>query len=60
MWPVDAEDGAQMTSVAGIKFVQDGLWSSPAATIVQHGRYTHSVVHMKSFLEWYSRPSHPY
>ena len=37
MWPVNAKDGTQVASVASIKFVQDGLRCSPAATIVQHG-----------------------
>ena len=36
MWPVNAKEGTQVTSVASIKFDQDGLWCSPAATIVQH------------------------
>ena len=41
MWPMDAEDGVQMTSVAGIKFVQNGLQCSPTATVIQHGGHTH-------------------
>ena len=37
VWPVNAKDGTQVTSVASIKFVQDGLRCSRAATNVQHG-----------------------
>ena len=51
MWPMDAEDGAQMMSVAGIKFGLNGLQCSPAATVIQHGRHTHSMVHLKSLLQ---------
>ena len=44
MWPVNAKDGTQVTSVASIKFVQDGLQRNPAATIVQHGGHTYSLI----------------
>ena len=37
MWPVNAKDGTQVTSVASIKLVQDGLRCSRAATNVRHG-----------------------
>ena len=44
MWPVNAKDGTQVASVASIKFVQDVLRCSPAATIVQHGVHSYSLV----------------
>ena len=34
-----------MTSVASIKLVQDGLRCSPAATVIQHGGHTYSIVY---------------
>ena len=44
VWPVNAKDATQVASVASIKFVQDGLRCSPAATIVQHGGHTYTLV----------------
>ena len=41
VWSVDAKYKMQVTSVAGISYVQDGRLCSPAATtVVYNGRHT--------------------